>query len=322
MRCGLIRLLVPMPRPNTPAAASLSSPPTRRIHIVLVLDTVASNGARRLRRRGWTRDVAATLLQQPSSPPSTGQTTSTANSVSAGTPPAQTNVEKSLKSQQRPVGPRPPKPALADHNRVFLMLFTLYPAILGTMLWQFIGWPANVVVWLSSLLLVIHFSLDLLYLKLNTDADYYRYTWMLFVIDVALVVLMRVAFTTVPTLASFTTTWANPPIFFVGIYALYIIWEIVYRRANPTMKRSPSSTPTHYLGFCGYFAACALLYSAHTHFGGPEWVTPVAVAAYLVGLLGACLEHYWSVFIGVTSRDDYGDVPAALAQQNSLSRYE
>jgi hypothetical protein len=196
-----------------------------------------------------------------------------------------------------------------------LLLFTLYPAILGTMLWQFIERPANIVVWLASLLLVVHFSLDLLYLKLNTDVAYYRYTWALFAIDVALVVLMRAAFTTAPTLASFTTTWANPPVLFVGIYVLYVVWEIVYRRANCIMKRSSSATTKHYLSFCGYFAVCALLYSAHTHLGSPRWTTPVAVGAYLVGLCGACLEHYWSVFIGVTSRDDYGDVPGALAQR-------
>lgn len=309
-----------MPRPNI----SHSSPPKRRIHIVLVFDTVYSNGARRFRRRGWTRDVAVALLQ-PFSSPSAGKTTSAAGSVSARTPQAQANVEEALESPPLPsssvltatrsVVPRPPRPALADHNRVFLLLFTLYPAILGTMLWQFIERPANIVVWLASLLLVIHFSLDLLYLKLNTDAAYYRYTWALFAIDVALVVLMRAAFTTTPALASFTTTWANPPVFFVGIYVLYIVWEILYRRANPIMKRSSSATPTHYLGFCCYFAVCALLYSTHTYLGGPRWATPVAVGAYLVGLCGACLEHYWSVFIGVTSRDDYGDVPAALAQQ-------
>lgn len=327
MRCGLVRLLASMPQPNIPSVASPSSP-KRRIHIVLVFDTVDSNGARRLRRRGWTRDVAAAMLQQPFSSPSAGETTSGAGSVSARAPQAQANVKEALDSAPLPpssavltatqsVAPRPPRPALADRNRVFLMLFTLYPAILGTMLWQFIEQPANIVVWLASLLLVIHFSLDLLYLKLNTDAAHYRYTWALFSIDVALVVLMRAAFTTAPTLSSFTTTWANPPVFFVSIYVLYIVWEIVYRRANPIMKRSSSATPTHYLGFCGYFVVCALLYSAHTHLGGPRWATPLAVGAYLVGLCGACLEHYWSVFIGVTSRDDYDDASAALAQQSN-----
>lgn len=296
-----------MPRPNIPSAASPSSPPKRRFHIVLVFDTVDGNGARRLRRRGWTRDVAVAMSQQPIASPAPGETTSAAGSAGASTRAAATHSAV----------PLPPRPALADHNRVFLLLFTLYPAILGTMVWQFIEQPANIVVWFVSLLLVIHFALDLLYLKLNTDAAYYRYTWELFAIDVALVVLMRAAFTTAPTLASFTTAWANPPVFFVGIYVLYIVWEIVYRRANPKMKRSSSATPLHYLGFCGYFAACALLYIAHAHLGGPSWMAPVAVGTYLVGLCGACLEHYWSVFIGVTSRDDYGDVPTTLAQQSS-----
>lgn len=302
---------------------SVASPPIlrkRRIHIALVFERIDNNGTRRIRRRSWTREVAAALSQQPFSSLSAGKTTSTADSASARAPRTLVNTEEAPESTPlrpssttlpatRSTVPRPPRPTLADRNRVFLLLFTLYPAILGTMIWQFIEWPANIVVWLASLLLVIHFSLDLLYLKLNTDAAYYCYTWVLFAIDVALVVLMRVAFTTAPTLASFTKTWATPPVFFVGIYVLYIVWEIVYKGANPTMKRSSSDTPTHYLAFCGYFAVCALLYSAHAHLGGPEWVTPVAVGAYLVGLCGACLEHYWSVFIGVTSRDDYGDAP-------------
>jgi hypothetical protein len=295
---------------------SPTRPSKRRVHIVLVLDTVDP------RCRGWMCDVAATLLQQRFLFPSAAETTSSAGSTGAQ---AQANVQKTLELPAPPsnaaltatqsVATHPPRPALADHNRVFLLLFTLYPAILGTMLWQFIERPGNIVVWLASLLLVIHFSLDLLYLKLNTDAAYYRYTWVLFAIDVALVVLMRAAFTTAPKLASFTTAWASPPVFFVGIYVLYVVWEIVYRHANPIVKRSSSATPMHYLGFCGYFAVSALLYNVHAHLGGPRWVTPIAVGAYLVGLCGACLEHYWSVFIGITSREDYGDVPTALAQQ-------
>ena len=307
-----------MPRPYVSSATGRSSPSARCTHIVLLLERVDGRGGR---RRGWTRDVVAALLLQPLLSSSAGGTTSTARSFSAPAQQAETNVEGPLELPPLPssnavltatpsVAPRPPRPGLADHNRVFLLLFILYPAILGTMLWQFIERPANIVVWLASFLLVSHFSLDLLYLKLNTDAAYYRYTWGLFAIDVALVVLMRAAFTAAPTLASLATTWANPPVFFIGIYMLYIVWEIVYKRANPIMKRSFSATSTHYVFLCGYFAVCALLYSAHTHLGGPSWTTPVAVSAYLVGLCGACLELYWSVFIGVTSPDDYGNVPA------------
>lgn len=316
-----------MTRPNTPSANGPSNPSKRRIQIVLVFGAVASNGTRRLRRRGWTPDVTAALTQQSSSSFSTDEDASAADVPNARADQARANVgdppesapllsSSAVLTASRSAEPRPPRPALADHNRVFLLLSTIYPAILGTMIWQFIEQPANIVVWLASLLLIIHFSLDLLYLKLNTDVAYYRYTWALFVIDVALVVLMRAAFTTAPTLAHFTTTWATPPVFFVGIYVLYILWEIVYRRVNSTMKRSSSATPFHYLGFCGYFAVCAVLYSSRAHLGAPSWATPVAVGAYLVGLCGACLEHYWSVFVGVVSPEDYGDLPATLAQQS------
>jgi hypothetical protein len=298
----------------------------RRMNVALVISTVDVRGVRRIRRRGWTPAIPEAF------PLPTSNRTQEVDGLQGGSgldPTAHHAGGGTSRDPARPAAPAAVStdgsaavPALADRNRVFLLLFTLYPAILGTMLWQFIERPPNTLVWLASLLLVIHFSLDLLYLKLNTDADYYRYTWSLFAIDVALVVLMRGAFTTLPSLTEVTGTWSNPAVFFVGIYLLYVVWEVAYKRANPVLKRSSSDTPIHYLLFCAYFVLSAGLCVGHAQLGLPSWTPPIGIGLYLVGLCGACIEHYWSVFIGVVAPEASGELrsPSVPFQLDTRSK--
>ncbi len=122
--------------------------------------------------------------------------------------------------------------------------------------------PFDLVTWVMSLLIVTHFTLDLLYLKLNLDfydaENMFKYDWLLFAIDVAIVVLIRMAFTTIREFANPTVVILNPILCFGGIYVLYVLWELHYQRCNPEEKQSPTSTTKHYIGFA-IFSLCVQL---------------------------------------------------------------
>lgn len=192
---------------------------------------------------------------------------------------------------------------IGDLNRVFLLVSNLYPAILGTMIWEFMGRPFDPLIWVASLMLVIHFSLDFLYLKLNLDfygaEGEFRYGWSLFLIDLLIVGLIRLAFTTLPEMAQPRNLFLNPFVCFVGIYLLYVTWEFVYLRQNPKEKRSPFVTVKHYIFLAVPFTLCAIGNLIYIRCAFPDWVRIVYVTVYMLALTAACVEHYWSVFIDV-----------------------
>lgn len=212
---------------------------------------------------------------------------------------------------------------LADRNRVFLLVSNIYPAVLGTMIWALISdVPPDFVSWLAILLIVAHFSLDLLYVKLNLEyygaEDDFRYTWSLFFTDVLIVALIRLAFGTVPALWSQHHWIANPIASFAGIYLLYLLWERIYASLNSDHKPSPASSEAHYRYLAAWFCVCAAAYGVCTSADLSSAYRAVVVAAFLGGVAAACLELYWSVFMaiadkrpGETKSPDQGAAPAA-----------
>jgi hypothetical protein len=197
-----------------------------------------------------------------------------------------------------------PRARLADRNRIFLLVNNIYPAILGTMIWALISHvPSNVISWIAILLIVCHFTLDLLYLKLNLqyyDAeDDFRYGWLMFFTDVAIVALIRLAFGTISNLAQHRNAFINPISSFVVIYLLYLAWEYLYYRINDTEKRSPASSTTHYWYLAGWFGFCAAAYAVGVSMALPADLLTAAVAGFLIGVTAACAELYWSVFVAI-----------------------
>lgn len=193
---------------------------------------------------------------------------------------------------------------LGDRNRVFLLVSNIYPAILGTMIWALIAQvPSDLVSWIATLLIVSHFTLDLLYLKLNLDfygaENDFRYGWLLFFTDVAIVALIRVAFGTIPELTLSRNALINPITSFTAIYILYVVWEHLYYRLNSTEKRSPASSATHYWYLAGWFALCAGSYAICVGVDLPDWILTATVTGFLVGVTAACVELYWSVFLAI-----------------------
>jgi hypothetical protein len=201
-------------------------------------------------------------------------------------------------------GGKGPRAQLGDRNRVFLLVSNIYPAILGTMIWALISQvPSNLISWIAILLIVSHFSLDLIYLKLNLDfydaENDFRYGWLLFFTDVAIVALIRLAFGTISQLAQSHNAIINPITSFMVIYILYVVWEYLYYRINSAEKRSPASSITHYWYLAGWFTLCAGAYAAAVETDLPDWILTVAIVGFLIGVTAACAELYWSVFLAV-----------------------
>jgi hypothetical protein len=192
---------------------------------------------------------------------------------------------------------------IGDCNRVYLLLSLVYPSVLGTMIWEFLSRPFDLVIWITSLMVIIHFSLDFLYLKLNLDfytaEGEFKYDWLLFITDTVIVALIRLAFTTIPEVVRPSDPVFNPSVCFLGIYLLYVLWEFLYLKCNPDEKRSPLSTRKHYILFAIFFFVCTLVHIAYIYFNLPVWVRAVYVIGYLLALGSACAEHYWSVFVHV-----------------------
>ena len=124
----------------------------------------------------------------------------------------------------------------------------------------------------------------------------------MFLVDVAIVGLIRLAFGTIPELVEPHSKVVNPITSFAGIYILYVIWEYLYYWINPAEKRSPDSSTTHYWYLAAWFALCAGMYSAGIGTSLPHWVPTATVIGFLAGVAVACAELYWSVFLAVNDR--------------------
>lgn len=199
--------------------------------------------------------------------------------------------------------------ARGDENRVFILVANLYPAVLGTILWQFIADPPNDrVTWIAALLIATHFSLDLLYLKINlTDnvgSRSFRYGWALFMVDVAIVLLIRASFATIERLSPGAQgSYASPISYFFAIYVLYVLWELLYVRGHGGLKETPVASVITYSILAVWFAICAAMsiFSARAVPDGP-WEA-IALIGFLAGLVTACAELYWSLFIADRETD-------------------
>ncbi|GIH02853.1 hypothetical protein Rhe02_09200 [Rhizocola hellebori] len=205
---------------------------------------------------------------------------------------------------------------------MFLLVSNIYPAILGTMIWELISQiPTDPIAWIATLLIVSHFTLDLLYLKLNLDfynaEDDFRYGWLLFLVDVAIVALIRLAFGTIPALADSRHAIVNPITCFAVIYVLYVTWEYLYRAMNRAEKRSPDSSTTHYWYLAAWFAICTATYSASILANLPAWIHTATVIGFLLGIAAACAELYWSVFLAVNDRKATQDKRADAAPERT-----
>lgn len=218
-----------------------------------------------------------------------------------------------------------PRAQLGDRNRVFLLVSNIYPAILGTMIWELISQvPADPIAWIATLLIVTHFTLDLLYLKLNLDfynaEDDFRYGWFLFLVDVAIVALIRLAFGTISELTELRNAIINPVTCFTGIYVLYVTWEYLYHMINRAEKRSPDSSTTHYWYLAAWFALCAGMYSAAVIATLPAWIHTATVIGFLIGVAVACVELYWSVFLAVNDRKvDRAEAADTATERTSIT---
>jgi hypothetical protein len=170
------------------------------------------------------------------------------------------------------------------------------------MIWELISHaPSNFLSWVATLFIVAHFSLDLLYLKVNLDdaRDHFQYGWLLFFTDVAIVGLIRLAFGTISGLSRSPNAVVNPISAFAMIYLLYVLWEYIYYWFNGDEKPSPASSVKHYCYLAVWFILWAAIYAVCIDAGWLGWVRTVAVTAFLAGVAVACAELYWSVFLAV-----------------------
>jgi len=154
-----------------------------------------------------------------------------------------------------------------------------------------------------ALLLAFHFTLDFIYLKLNLEyhgaEDSFRYGWSLFTIDLGIVVLIRLAFTTLDEMVLPSSILSHPYSYLTGVYVLYVIWEIIYARHNPIQKKSPETTPKHYAMCCTAFLSTFVLYLASQALCSATWLHHATNVIFVTVLLCAVGEHFWSVFLRV-----------------------
>jgi len=202
--------------------------------------------------------------------------------------------------------PSSPNPAasLGDKNRKFILLSLTYPAILGTIIWESLGAPfSSLLAWVAAGLIIMHFTLDFLYLKINIDyygaESDFRYGWCLFWIDMVIIVLIRWAFTSSQSLPNPQAIFFHPYALFAAIYALYVLWENVYSTANRGRKRSLQTTIKEYYICLILFLICCVLHAFRLSQYDSFWFNWSCNGLFLMSMAYTVYKHYISVFLRV-----------------------